>query len=355
MGLAISVVVLVMVLYAAWVVVSTLRALGVFRTLRSLHFFGEVKKVGGVIGAESITIAPGGRYALLSADDRRAAMARKPVAGAIWSYDLQSGALVNLTPDADDTFHPHGIGIWPTAAGGRLFVINHVDEGRVPIGQGRHAIEVYDWQPGRLDHIRTIDDSHLISPNAVIPDSLDTFYVSNDHGPPGLLRQLEDWLRLRRANVVRFDGSRFEVVASRISFANGVNLSADGTQLYVASTLRFSLLIYDRDPRTGALTYRRSLALGTAPDNIERDADGILWIGAHPRLVEFLASVGDAAKLSPSQVLKVTMAAHGRDRVEEVFLDPGSQLSGSAGAAAVGNRFLVATVFDDHFLDCTMK
>jgi arylesterase/paraoxonase len=353
MGFAILVALLLFVAIVLGLLLHTLWLMGAFRTLAP-HFAGDCRKIVGVVGAESITIAPGGRYALLSADDRRSTLAGHPVPGVIWSYDLQTGALQNLTPDANGTFHPHGIGIWPTTAGGRLFVINHPDSGRAPLGEGRHTIEVYDWRPGSLVHLKTLTDPLLISPNAVIPASEDTFYVSNDHGPPGFARRPEDWLRLRRANVVHFDGSRFRIAADRISFANGINLSADGKQLYLASTLGFALLIYDRDTTSGALTYRHSVALGTAPDNIERAADGTLWIGCHPQLLKFLASTRDAANLAPTQVLKVTPAADGRFAVEEIMLDAGGLLSGSAGAAAVGNRLLVATVFDDHFLDCTM-
>jgi hypothetical protein len=41
-------------------------------------------------------------------------------------------------------------------------------------------------------------------------------------------------------------------------------------------------------------------------------------------------------------------------KVEEVYLDDGSTISGSSVAAVRGNRLLIGEIFDEGFLDCTM-
>jgi arylesterase / paraoxonase len=333
---------------------ETLYVAGAFKTITP-HFAGSCRKILGVVGAESMLTAADGRHVLISADDRRSALAKHPVPGGLWSYDPEEDAPPrNLTPDATDSFHPHGIGFWPAdeGAGGRLFVINHPDEGRVAPGGGRQTIEIYDWQEDGLIHRRTLTDPLLVSPNAIVAAGPDSFYVTNDHAYRGLMRTLEDWLRLAASTVVYAEQGRFSPAAAGISFANGVALSPDGKHLYVASTLGRELLIFDRDPAQGALANRRTLALGTSPDNITRLADGTLLIGAHPQILKTLAAASDAETLAPSQVLDMRPRADGSYDVNEIFVDGGEALSASSGATLVGKHLLVATAFDDHFLDC---
>jgi arylesterase / paraoxonase len=347
---------LVVVLAVGGFVLDTLYVSGAFKTIEP-HFDGTCNSVPGVVGAESVTLAPGSRFVLLSADDRRAAMSGHPVPGGIWMYDLTGEApLRNLTPDATDEFHPHGIGIWDDGTGnGRLFVINHPDEGRKPQGEGRQTIEVYDWTPDGMTHRETLQDPLMITPNAVIPTSANSFYVSNDHGPNNFWRNFDDYLALPRANVLYYDGMHFKVAAADIALANGVNLSADGKRLFVASTLGQEILIYDRDTTTGSLSNKRRLPLGTAPDNIERDSDGNLWIGTHPQLLKLLAYAVDPNKPAPGQVIRVVPGGDGNTHIDEVYLGDGGQIGAVSGAAVAGKRMILGSIFDDHFADCTMK
>jgi len=329
---------------------------GAFKQIEP-HFAGECHRVVGIAGIEDITIALDGRHAFLSADDRRAALAGRPVPGGIWLYDLGGEALpVNMTPLATAEFHPHGISLWPLPDGrGRLFVVNHPDEGRLPPGEGRQTIEVFDWRADGLVYRATLADPLLVSPNGIVAVGVDTFYATNDHHWHGFFRTIEDWLRLPLADVVYFDGAKFRVAADGIRFANGINIAADGRHLYVAATTGRALLAYDRDAATAALSNRVDVGLGTAPDNIERSADGALWIGAHPKLLKFVAHVEDAKNLSPSEVLKATPKPDGSFAIAQVYLDDGREISASATGAVSGKRLLIGPVFDDHFLDCTMR
>ena len=345
-----------LVLLVGGFVLYTLYLAGVFRRIEP-HFAGACHSVVGIAGVEDITIAPDGRHAFLSADDRRAAAAGQPVPGGIWLYDLAREALpANLTPDATEAFHPHGISLWPLPGGrGRLFVINHPDEGRLPPGEGRQTIEVFDWQDGGLVYRATLSDPLVRSPNGIVATGVDTFYVTNDHGWRGRFRSIEEWLRLPLSDAIYFDGARFSVAADGIAYANGINVSADGRQLYVASTTGRELLVYDRDPATAKLIYQRAVALDSAPDNIERAADGSLWLGAHPKLLQLLAHLKKAKNRAPSEILKVWPKADGTYAVAEVYLDDGRELSGASVGAVSGKRLLIGPVADDHFLDCTMQ
>ncbi len=212
---------IVVVVVGAWFV-WLLNAAGQFRTLTP-HFDGTCTAVNGVVGAEDLTIHPRTGVAYLSASDRRALFAGKPPHGAIYAYDLEAASPhpVNLTPDADPSFSPHGISLYVAPDGtSTLFVINHA--------AGRNTIEVYDVATNRLTHRATLADPLLVAPNDLVAVSPTELYVTNDHRhPQGFMRTVEDYLRRPWANVVRWDGATFREVAGGIQLANGINQSPD--------------------------------------------------------------------------------------------------------------------------------
>jgi arylesterase/paraoxonase len=169
------------------------------------------------------------------------------------------------------------------------------------------------------------------------------------------MQVLEEYLQLARGNVLYFDGQGFREVIRGTAYANGINRSADGTMVYLAQAVGQTLSIYARDPASGALTERRTLALGTGPDNIEVDAQGHLWIATHPKLLDFAAHARDVTgkTRAPAQVLRLKPSGDTLE-VEEVFLDDGRQTAGLAVAAVSGNRMLLGPVFEPDFLNCEL-
>jgi arylesterase/paraoxonase len=339
--------VVVLVLVAGGWFVHMLWSAGQFKTIEP-HYAGECTPITGVVGPEDITIHPETGVAYISAADWRAVTQGKPAGGAIYAYDLNSltPELILLTADAGDNFHPHGISLYNGQNGqDSLFVVNHEDN--------RHRIEIYDLRDGQLIHRKTIAGSMLISPNDIIAVGPDQFYVSNDHRyTAGLMQVLENYLQLKLSNVVYYDGSRFLEVASGIGYANGINVSADGKILYLSAVTEGALHIYNRDIVSGKLTHREKLDLGTGVDNIEIDASGGLWIGAHPQLLKFMQHAQDPAKLSPSQILHLKPKAGGGYDIKEVYLNLGQEISASSVGAVYKNRMLIGAVFDPKFLDC---
>jgi arylesterase/paraoxonase len=339
----------VAILVAGWVL-QLLWAAGQFKTLEP-HFEGTCAQIEGLAGAEDLTIHPRTGVAYLSAYDRRAAADGEPARGAIYAYDLKASApkLVDLTPDAPPGFRPHGLSLY--AAPNRrdaLFVINHAG--------GQHTVEVYDLVRGRLAHRETLADPLLVSPNDLVAVGPRSFYASNDHGnPEGFGRTLEEYLRLPLANVVYYDGERFHEAADGVRMANGINASSDGRTLYVAATIGRSVRVYDRDPASGDLALREEIPIGSGVDNIEVDADGALWIGSHPKLLDVVAHSSDASRRAPSQVLRVAERTDGGWAVDEIYLDLGDELSAASAAAVRGERLLVGAIYDARFLDCRMQ
>ncbi|MCC6849016.1 MAG: strictosidine synthase family protein [Deltaproteobacteria bacterium] len=346
----IGIVVLLVLVGVAAQVVRVLWLAGTFRRIHP-HVAGTCRLIGGPVGPEDLTIHPRSGVAYVSASDRRGILSGRPTPGAIWAYDLSTpGAIpVNLTPRADTRFQPHGISLWAGPDGRDvLFVVNHPvgDDGSAP-----HAIEIFDITAGGLLHRATLTDPLLVTPNDLVAVGLDRFYVTNTHAhAPGTMQTIETYLQLAGAQVVFYGPGGFRPAITDLVFPNGIGVSPDGRTLYVASTTGRNVRVYDRDPRREALSYRRAIPLGSGADNIDIDADGTLWVAAHPKMLRVEALRADPRTLSPSQVLRVTP----RGDVEEIYLDDGSTLSGSSVAAVRGNRLLIGKIYDEGFLDCTL-
>lgn len=333
---------------AAWLF-FLYRLAGESKTIQP-HFSGTCKTIGGLSGPEDITIHPTEAVAYIAAYDRKAVRAGGKGRGAIFAYDLKSDAAapVDLTPDADEDFRPHGISLFAGRDGKDvLFVVNHQG--------GAHRIEVFDLRDGVLAHRESIASPLLVSPNDLAAVGPDTFYVTNDHGSRAeWTRKSEDYLRLRRSNVLYYDGSQFVEVASGIGYANGINVSPDRSRIYVCALTEGALRVYARDARSNRLTLQSVIPLGTGADNVEVDPEtGDLWIGAHPKLLTFVKYSKGRRPVAPSQVLRLRETEPAKFDVEEVFLDTGEQISGSSVAAVRGARLLIGAVMDSKFLDCT--
>lgn len=316
------------------------------------HFAGRCRLVDGPVGTEDVTIDARAGRAYISAADRRAEMAGAPKPGAIWAYDLGGvGQIpVNLTADAGLYFQPHGISLWREDDGSAvLFVVNHPAAGH---GWPPHTIEIFDVGRTELVHRATLTDERLVMPNDVVAVARDRFYVTNTHQyPPGWRQTLESYLQVRGAAVLHYGPGGFSTAIADLVLPNGINVSADGRTLYIASTTWQSVLVYDRDPRSDALTLRAEIPIGTGGDNIEMDDEGQLWIGSHPKLLALIAHQGDPTHPVPAQVMRIS--ADGKT-VEEVYLSDGVPLAAASVAARLGDRLLIGQIFGAGFLDCEM-
>jgi arylesterase/paraoxonase len=327
---------------------------GVFRSIEP-HFAGRCRLVQGPVGPEDLTIHPKTGVAYISASDRRAMFGGNPVPGAIFSYDLNATEPhpINLTPNADISFQPHGVSLWVGDDGREvLYVINHPAP---QSGKPANTVEIFDVIDGVLRHRATLTDPLLVMPNDLVAVGYDRFYLTNTHAyPPGRLQTAETFLQIPGAKVLLYADGRFRPAIENLVLPNGINMSADGRTIYVAATTPRSVLVYDRDPRTDALTKRDEIFLDSGPDNIEVDADGNLWIGAHPKLLKINAVRDDPSAVAPAQALRVSRDGSGY-RVDEVYLNAGEQIAAASVAAVHGRRLLIGQIFGNGILDCTME
>lgn len=329
-------------------VMRTVWLSGAFRTIHN-QFSGSTEVINGIPGVEDIDIDYSTGIAFLSSDDRWArTIHHQPVKGGIYAMNLNDSVLtpVNLTAEFDQAdFHPHGISFYQSPEGKKmLFVVNHRDSG--------NFIEVFQYINDTLKHVERITDSLMISPNDVVGVGERQFYFTNDHAEsPGTMRSLKDLATIGTGNIGYYNGERVVITSVEgIKYANGINVSADGSQIYLAATTDRLVMIFSRDKSTGALTLTREVDTGTGVDNIDIDEAGNLWVGCHPQLLKFLSHAKDESKISPSEVIKLAPQPDGSFVQTTVYLNDGTELSASSVAAVYRNRILIGPVFQRKFV-----
>ncbi len=308
------------------------------------HYDGTCKSVEGIYGAEDIVIDHQNNLAYISSHDRR----NPETKGSVWVMPLgapdEARALTLKGYDAE-RFSPHGIDLWVGKDGvRRLFVIDHGDWSisRVVIFRVEGDALVFD---------RAIVDPLIQRPNDVAAAGNNAFYVTNDLGAAYNSRGefFEVLFRQARGNLVYFDGNKASIATDKIAFANGVKLSNDGTRLYLGAIVDQSVRFYARDMTNGALTLDDEIVLGTGVDNIDVDEDGVLWVGAHPKLLTFSKHAKAAINRSPSQIIRIDPV---QKAIREVYYSHGDPLSGASVGAHSGGTLLLGGVFDPQVLVC---
>jgi arylesterase/paraoxonase len=313
------------------------------------HFNGSCQKIYGVRGGEDITIDDSG-IAWISAYDRRAVIQGKPVRGKIYTLDLNAPTprLVDRTPNMD-RFYPHGISLLTAKNGVRyLFAVNH------PTLDTHNIMRFRIGANNKLRFSKRFAAKNISSPNDLVAIAPNQFYYTNDLSSKRdtLMQLLEVILYLPWGNLGFFDGQEAKIIYDGLSFANGVNISKDGSQVYVAEAGGRRLNIFDRNKSTNVLTLNRVLPIPSGIDNLELDENGNLWTAAHPKPLLFGAHIEDNKNKAPSQVFQIFL---NENRAEEIYYNKGEELSAAATAAPYKNKFLLGPVFDDHILLCQRR
>jgi len=311
---------------------------------------GECRRVDIAPGTEDVTIDPELGLAFVSAADRRGWFNETGAAGVnpqngIYTLSLDGADTVTRVSPQIDNFLPHGINLWRGEDGEkRLFVVNHPPS-------GEEIIEIFDvGEAGALTHLESVSFELMHSPNDVVGVGPRQFYATNDRGyEEGVLATLEAYLALPFSSVVYYDGDAGDFAAKHMTYANGINTSADGKTVYVAEFLKRRIAVFDRDPSSGALNKRGVLKANTGPDNIEIAKDGALWIGGHTKAFEFLAHAEDESAIAPSHVIRIDPAT-GEKR--DVFISTDGEINGSSVGAVWDDTLIVGAVFDGHVMVC---
>ncbi len=307
------------------------------------RFDGRCAPVTGIVGPEDIKIDARARRAFISSTDRRDPSAR----GAIYVFDLANplaqSAWRDRTMGAPAEFRPLGVDYYEAEGVRRLFVVNEANA----------SVELFDvGADGDLTHLETFSERRLTSPNNVAAVGPRSFYVTNDTTPhrDTVLARAHFLARTGAGHILYQDGVAWRMAAGGLRFANGVDVSPDGERLYAAETSGMAVRVYDRDIDTGALALMREIPLAAAPDNLNADETGDVWVGALPRPLDLPRIGADREARTASEVIRLRASGF----IESVYRDPGEELSASTVGARLGDMLLIGALYDRKFLICDL-
>jgi len=330
----------------ALLVIYTLYKAGSFKSIEPHHIGIDIGFYTNMPGPEDLDISYNNDILFISSTDRRTGKT-----GGIYGLDnKKTDAVPEVIPITyNGSFHPHGISIYESDTNTFLHVVNHNENG--------DYIEFFQYMNDTLFHIRSIKSSMMCCPNDVLAVAPDRCYVTNDHGrKTGFMRTLEDYLSLPLSGIVYYNGEEFILAYEGMSYANGINISPDGKYIYASETTGRKFLTLEQAP-DGILSEVHTINLKSGLDNIDVDTDGNIWIGSHPKMLDFVGHASDSTKHSPSQVFRLSPGAssHTDYEIKEVFLDDGDMISGSSVAVHHNEIVYVGVVFDHKMMKLRLK
>ena len=324
-----------------------LRFGGAFRGVES-EFSGVCSDITLAGSSEDIEIDRERGVAYLSLLDRDAGNADEDGNGTVMLLDLnlaEPAPRAAMSYDPPD-FRPHGLSLLNQPdQPSRLFAISHP-------AHGIHAVEISERDAGGSFVPReTVRDPTFVRPNAVAAVGPRQFYLVNSRPSQDKWRDRLDLLkRSGKSTLVFFDGVKARVLVDDLAWPTGLALSPDGAHLFVAEALAKALRVYRRQA-DGTLVLERTVTLDAAPGNLDVDADGNVWIAAHPRLLRFLAHRRQPENRAPAVVLRFDPRQPDAGAVR-VFADDGARISAGTVAAHWRDEFLIGAQLDKKVLVC---
>ncbi len=338
--------------FAAFLLFLVLLAGGAITwSLLSFNHFSEIERsfegrctpVAGIAGPEDIQVDARRGRVFISSLNRREEEGRGGIHVFKLSDPLNEAGWRDVTNGQPAGFRPLGIDYFEDGEVRRLFVVN----------EAAGSVEVFDVaEDGGLIHLETFAERRLTSPNNVVALGPRAFYVTNDVKPGRntALGDLHFLTRQSSGEVFFVDGDFWRLAAEDLHFANGIEISADGSQLFVAETSARRVRIYDRDAATGVLTEAGAISLPSAPDNLTVDEQGDLWVAALPKPLATPRHKRNPDVPAPSEVIRIDADGH----AQTVYRDDGSELSASTAAARLGDLLVIGALYDEKFLICNL-
>jgi arylesterase / paraoxonase len=248
-------------------------------------------------------------------------------------------------------FRPRGLSVYSPGEGPRrLFVVNEP-------APGEYTIEIFEeTQTGAFAPVETIRDALLVRPDSIAAIGPRQFYVANESGASGGLGELaERLLRRGLSTVTYFDGEKMRVVVDRLKRTTGIAISNHGLSVFVSEGLGKRLVVYDRDSATNELALRNIIELEGAPDNVSLDADGTVWLAAHPKLRELRAHLRNPENRSPTLIYRLRRSViEKEDRLSIPYLSLGDELSAGSTVAVHGDHMLIGSATQAKLLLCRL-
>lgn len=285
----------------------------------------------------------------ISASARHDEKTRFATDGGIYVLDMNAddGKISPMVTNLNARFRPHGISLITLSDGTkRLFAISHP-------AKNQSVVEVFDLVAGQLQHVKTVNGLEG-NYNSIVAIDGTRFYATQDGSGKGFMSTINEVLGFPYAEIIYYDGQNLNVAADGFVYANGIELSADGQQLFATDMLNRTLSFYNRDVTTNALVKTGDLYMDAGVDNIRRNQDGSFFIGGHPKMFSTLFYLMGLSDMAPSVVFHAVPPKDGQGgELRVVYLDDGTQFSGASGAVQYGDKMYVATIQDNEILSCT--
>ncbi|MEL6359593.1 MAG: SMP-30/gluconolactonase/LRE family protein [Pseudomonadota bacterium] len=337
--------------------VAAMVAAAVFATLFSFNHFSTVDEklpdrctpVVGISGPVDLQVDRARGIAFVSSLDRTE---ERPRRGGIHVVDindpLNGSNWRDRTRGKPEIFEPYGLSYYNEDGVQRLFVVNAATD----------AVEVFDVLPsGDLDHLETLSEPRLTSPNDLVATGPRAFYVTNDVGAgrTSLLGKLMFLSRASDGKIMYFNGISWRVVASGLQFANGIAMSADGNKLFAAESAGMGVTSFDRDRRTGLVERAESIGVGFATDNLNLTRDGDIIVSGINKPLGLPLHQRDPSVHVPSSVARLSASFEIKDHPEQtLFRTSGDLLSAATTADVFQNKLLIGALMEDKFLICDL-
>jgi arylesterase/paraoxonase len=308
---------------------------GMLREVSNEFLGQELASWEAPAGPEDLDLDYKRNHLLISSADRRNAGSSSD---GIYMVDLSMDGQVikKIKDDYPGQLYPHGIFVQELDSTTYVWVVNHQET--------QDYIEKFTYNGKVLTHLASYTDPLIQGANDVCALKEDLFYVTRDHGfAKGWKQKIEDYLILPIAKIIVYNEGRFYKVADGLQYPNGINVSLDQKQLYVAETTGRNVRVYNiLDDYS--LTQTRKISMKTGVDNIDIDEKGRLWIGCHPKLLAFVAHSRDPANLSPSEIIMID--PNQEYSIKEIFLNEGEGFSGCSSALYYNKTIYAGVVFD---------
>ncbi|MCR8921733.1 hypothetical protein NO559_03050 [Dasania sp. GY-MA-18] len=181
-------------------------------------------------------------------------------------------------------FKPAGISLHVNAKGqGRLYVVNNR-------ATGQDTIEVLSVAPGnQLVFEKTLKSDLFQGAIDVAAVGYDQFYVLTGPAPSSAIARYKAMLGFGAKSTLRyFDRGSIKTVVEGHSFLSSVAATANGHSVYLANAKGRSVMSYQRDLLSGELSYSQTVALAAAPEQLQLDEQGGLWVVGALRPLDYL-------------------------------------------------------------------
>jgi sugar lactone lactonase YvrE len=211
---------------------------------------------------------------------------------------------------------------------------------------------MHEWQ-----HVQTLTDELLISPNDLVALPDGSLFISNDFqdlgGVAGLV--IDTLLRRKRAPLVYYDGNEFMDLDANVISSAGITAVKEGDREYLYRDMMDKgaqkLEIHRDQPRHPRVELVETIHLNSGADNFTVDEEGVVYVATHHSYGLLMEHQSDENALSPTQIFKIM--PNGESTL--IYANKGEEISAGSVGTIVDNRLLIGQIYNDGILSCPMK